>query len=337
MALIDNAIYVAGVRVETPASLDETFERLSSYGDDTDAFCWIGLYRPDENEVAAVESEFGLHPLAIEDTLAGHQRAKLERYGDTLFVVLRPADYDDDDEEVDFGEVHVFVGPNFVITIRHAEAPDLAAVRHRLEGQPELLTLGPEAVLYAVIDRVVDDYQPVVDGIENDIDEIEDQLFGVADDDALSRRIYELYGEVLGFGRAVHPLIAMIEMLRDGYEKYDVDLELRRALRDVYDHVVRYDGQIDGFRALLDKALTTHATLVAQRQTEINVRQNEEVKKISSWAAIIFAPGLISGIYGMNFDNMPELHWDFGYPIALAGMAAFAFSLYLIFKKRHWL
>lgn len=333
MPLIDNAIYVAGRREATPTSLDDTYEQLKAHG----GFAWIGLYRPEPEELRSVADEFGLHPLAVEDAAQGHQRAKIERYGDTLFVVLRPARYEDEREEVEFGEVHVFVGPDFVVSIRHAESPDLAAVRSRLEAAPELLSLGPEAVLYAILDRVVDEYEPVVAGIENDIDEIETQLFAESDDDVLARRIYELYGEVLSFGRSVHPLLTMIERLQAGYEKYEVDLELQRNLRDVLDHTVKVDASIDGFRTLLDKALTVHSALVARRQTEVNLEQNEQVKKISSWAAIIFAPGLVAGIYGMNFKVMPEVEWQYGYPLAILAMVAFAGGLYLAFKRRKWL
>ncbi|MBZ4487822.1 magnesium and cobalt transport protein CorA [Microbacterium sp. cx-55] len=331
--LIDNAIYVDGRRVATPQNLDETFELRAEYG----GLAWIGMYRPSREELEAVALEFDLHPLAVEDALSGHQRSKVERYGDILFVVLRPARYDDAREEVEFGELHLFVGPEFVISIRHAESPDLAAVRHRLESQPELLALGPEAVLYAIFDRVVDEYEPVVAGIENDIDEIEDQLFGHSDDDALSRRIYELFGEVIDFGRAVAPLTGMLEWLQRGYEKYDVNLEVQRSLRDVLDHSIRINDRIEGFRAVLDKALTVHSALVARRQTEASLAQNDEIKKISSWAAIIFAPGLIASIYGMNFDNMPELHWAWGYPVAVAMMLAFAGGLFAIFKTKKWL
>jgi magnesium transporter len=173
MPVVDNAIYRNGRRVATPATLEETFESREEHG----GFAWIGLYRPTHSELDALAGEFSLHPLAIEDTKKGHQRAKLERYGDTLFVVLRPARYLDDVERVEFGELHVFIGPDFAITIRHAESPNLARVRHRLESSPELLAKGPEAVLYAVLDEVVDEYAPVDAGLENDIDEIEEQLF----------------------------------------------------------------------------------------------------------------------------------------------------------------
>lgn len=333
MTLIDNAVYVDGIRVATPVTLDEAYALQEAH----QGFAWIGLYRPSDKELASVATEFDLHPLAIEDATGGHQRSKVERYGDTLFIVLRPARYDDEHERLDIGELHLFAGPDFLITIRHAESPDLSAVRRRLEAQPELLSLGSEAVLYAVLDRVVAEYEPVVAGIENDIDEIEDDLFGDADDEALSRRIYELSGELVRFSRATHPLVSIIEWLQRGQEAYHVDIELQRKLRDVRDRAIRVTERIDGFRMVLDKALTVHSALVARRQTEVNLEQNEQVKKISSWAAIIFAPTLIGTVYGMNFDVMPELHWEYGYPVALAVMFAFPTLLYVLFKRRRWL
>jgi magnesium transporter len=331
--LVDNGVYVDGRRVETPTNLDDTYRLM----DDHDGLAWIGLYRPSPHEVASVAREFGLHPLAVEDALTGHQRSKLERYGDTLFAVLRPARYRDESESVEFGELHLFVGPDFVVTIRHAESPDLAAVRRRMESNPELLAMGPEAVLYAILDEVVDEYEPVVAGLENDIDEIEDQLFGDSDDDALSRRIYELSREVINFQRAVQPLAPMLEWLRRGSEKYRVDVELQRSLRDVLDHAIRINERVASFRAILDNALTVHSALVARRQTDTSLKQNEEIKKISSWAAIIFAPTLIGTVYGMNFDDMPETHWTFGYPLALGAMVLFGVGLYAVFKFKKWL
>jgi magnesium transporter len=303
---------------------------------------WIGLYRPTDEEVRTVADEFSLHHLAIEDTLKGHQRAKLERYGDVLFLVLRPARYLDAEERVEFGELHIFLGPDFVVTIRHAESPNLARVRHRMEESPGLLGLGTEAVLYAILDQVVDEYGPVVAGLQNDIDEIEDQLFD--GDPSVSRRIYALSREVIEFQRATQPLTGMFQSLQQNFEKYDVDVELHRSLRDVLDHTIRIVERGDAFRQLLQDALTVHSTLVAQRQndemkrlTETSLSQSEEVKKISSWAAILFAPTLVGTIYGMNFDYMPELYWPLGYPFALALMVAGGFVLYRVFKKKDWL
>lgn len=339
MPIIDNAVYRDGLRVATPASLEETFETRERHGG---GFAWIGLYRPTDDELDAVQAEFGLHHLAVEDARKGHQRPKLERYGQTLFAVLKPARYLDDVEQVEFGELHVFVGPGFAITIRHAESPDLTRVRRRLEGTPELLARGPEAVLYAVIDEVVDEYGPVVSGLENDIDEIEQQLFD--GDPAVTRRIYDLAAEVMDFQRATKPIVGILDALERGFEKYGVDLELQRYLRDADDHVLRIVDRGESFRQLLQNALAVHSTLVTQRQndemqrlTETSLRQSEEVKKISSWAAIIFAPTLIASIYGMNFRFMPELDSPLGYPLSLVGMAAFATALYVVFKRRNWM
>jgi magnesium transporter len=338
MALVDNAVYVDGRRSADPDSLEETYELLRA----RQGMAWIGLYRPDVDEIRSVAREFDLHPLAVEDAIAAHQRAKLERYGTTLFTVLRPARYLDDEERVEFGELHVFTGRDFVVTIRHAEAPDLGRVRDRLERAPELLRFGPEAVLYAILDEVVDEYAPVVAGLENDIDEIEDQLF--EGDPAVSRRIYELSGEVIEFQRATRPLLGMLTSLEGGFDKYQVDLELQRNLRDVHDHAISIVERADSFRALLQNALNVHTTLVGQQQneemrslTETSLAQNEEVKKISSWAAILFAPTLVGTVYGMNFTHMPELRWPEGYPLALALMVVTSVTLYLVFKRRRWL
>jgi len=338
MSLVDNAVYVDGVRSANPASLDETYELLR----DRHGMAWIGLYRPDHAEIRSVATEFHLHELAVEDAVSAHQRPKLERYDTTLFTVLRPARYLDDVERVEFGELHVFTGRDFVVTIRHAESPDLARVRHRLEANPQLLRCGPEAILYAILDQVVDEYGPVVAGLENDIDEIEDQLFG--GDPAVSRRIYELSREVIAFQRATRPLLDILTGLEAGFDKYGVDVELQRNLRDVHDHALRVVERADYFRALLQNALTVQATLVGQRQneemrslTETSLAQNEEVKRISAWAAILFAPTLVGTVYGMNFDRMPELHWAIGYPMALGLMVVTSVTLYLIFRRRGWL
>lgn len=338
MPLVDNAIYAGGRRVATPATLDETYEAMKA----NEGFAWIGMYRPTEQEVRSVAEEFNLHHLPVEDALKGHQRSKIERFDDVVFLVLRPARYLDEDERVEFGEVHVFIGRDFVVTIRHAESPDLATVRRRMEGLPKLLALGPEAVLYAILDEIVDEYAPVVAGLENDIDEIEDQLFD--GDPSVSRRIYTLSREVTEFLRATQPLVGMMESLQQGFEKYNVDVELHRHLRDVLDHTLRVVERGDAFRDLLQNALKVHSTLVVQRQndemrrlSETSLAQSEEVKKISGWAAILFAPTLVGTVYGMNFRHMPELLWEWGYPFAVALMIASGFALYAVFKKRNWL
>jgi magnesium transporter len=338
MGVVDNVIYVDGVRTATPGNLEETFELLHELG----GMAWVGLYRPTTEEVDSVAREFGLHELAQEDTRKAHQRPKLERYGDTLFTVLRPARYVENVEKVEFGELHVFTGPGFVVTVRHAESPDVAKVRRRLEAEPGTLRLGPEAVLYALLDEVVDEYGPVVAGLENDIDEIEDEVF--SSDPSVSRRIYELSREVMAFQRATHPLVEMVADLERGFDRHNIDVELRHRLRDVRDHVLRVVERADSFRVLLQNALTVNATLVAQEQneemrrvTEASYQQSEEVKRISSWAAILFAPTLVGTVYGMNFERMPELDWAYGYPFALLAMVAMGVGLYVVFKRHHWL
>lgn len=333
MAVVDSAVYVDGVRRPGVVGLDDTYEVTKATG----GVAWIGLYRPSHDEMASVAAEFDLHHLAVEDALKGHQRSKLERYGETLFVALRTARYFDDTERVEFGELHVFVGPQFVITVRHAESPDLAHVRERLEADAALLARGPEAILYAVLDEVVDEYEPVMAGLENDIDEIEDQLFGDDGHELLTRRIYDLSGEVIGFQRAVQPLIGIIGALLRGGDKYGVDIDLRHRLGDVLDHVTRAADRADGFRTLLDKALQVQSTLITRRMTEVSVEQNEQIKRITSWAAILFAPTLVGTVYGMNFRYMPELQWTWGYPFALALMALLGLGLYIAFKRRDWL
>jgi len=344
VSMVNNAIYIDGKRAVRPASLDQTVDELRRCPDAEHTFCWIGLLHPSDDEIRAVAKEFNLHPLAVEDAIDAHQRPKLERYDNTLFVVLRPARYVDPVEVVELGEVHLFIGPDFVVALRHAEQPDLAEVRNRLEETPDLLRLGPYAVLYAVLDRVVDDYGPVLDGLQNDIDEIEVQVFD--GDPAASRRIYTLSREVIEFQRAVDPLQDVLRQLRNVLNSRgtNADLELRRRLRDVNDHLARVVERTDGFRQLLTNILQVNAALVGQRQndemtrlTEASYQQNEQVKRISSVAAILFAPTLIAGIYGMNFTHMPELHWVLGYPFAVALMVLLSVALYVIFRYRGWL
>ena len=326
--IVDRAIYRDGQRAAEPGDFAEMRASCRNDGD----VAWIGLYRPAQEEFADVAREFRLHDLAVEDAVHAHQRPKLERYGDTLFCVLRPARYIDETETVEFGEVHVFAGPQFVITVRHGEAPDLTRVRRGLEGRPDLLCRGPVAILHAIMDRVVDDYAPVVEGVQNDIDEIEDEVF--AGETHVSRRIYALTREVIAFQRATKPLVPMLERLMS---EPHIDEEERRYLRDVQDHALRVHEQADGFRQLLQNILNVNLTLETKALSEVSNAQNEEVKKISAWAAILFAPTLVGTIYGMNFDHMPELHWYLGYPFALALMVGVCVGLYVLFKHRNWI
>jgi magnesium transporter len=317
-SVVNLSLYRDGRRVVACSTLQQLFDARRKH---PGAVAWVGLYRPSHDDVALLAREFDLHELAVEDAIVAHQRPKLERYGDTLFVVLHAARYLDDVEEVEFGELHMFVGPDFV---------------------PELLALGPEAILYSILDRVVDGYGPVVAGLENDIDEIETEIF--SGDPAVSRRIYELSREVIEFRRATHPLNTMLAGLQDGFDKYDVDDEMRRYLRDVADHNLQASDRVDGFSQILRDMLTVNATLVAQKQneemralTEASHAQGTEVKKISSWAAILFAPTLIGTIYGMNFASMPGLDSAHGFTLALALMVATCLGLYVVFTRRDWL
>ena len=336
--IVDSAIYVDGKRTAEPPSLRETYEACRQRR----GLAWIGLYRPTEEEFSSVAKEFGLHELAVEDAIKAHQRPKLERYGDTLFVVLRAARYIDESETVEFGEIHVFVGTDFVVTVRHGEAPHLREVRSQMEGQPELLRRGPAAILYPIMDRVVDDYEPVVAGLQNDIDEIETEVF--SGNAGVSRRIYELSREVIEFQRAVQPLPDMLSALIADFEAYGVDSELQRYLRDVQDHAIRVTEQVAGFRELLQNILSVNLAVVGLQQneevkalSEAAIEQNDQVKRISAWAAILFAPTLVGTVYGMNFQYMPELSWTLGYPFALMLMLAVSVSLYVVFKRRGWL
>jgi magnesium transporter len=326
--IVDRAIYQDGRRADGSHGLAELGE-ASRAGD---GVVWIGLYRPSAEEFTAVAREFDLHELAVEDAVHAHQRPKLEHYGDMLFCVLRPARYIDASEDVEFSEIHVFAGPGFVVTVRHGEAPDLAAVRRALETRPDLLRRGPVAILHAILDRVVDDYARVVAGVGNDVDEIEDEVFGGHPD--VSRRIYALSRHVIAFQRATKPLAPMLARLM---AEPDIGDEEARYLRDVQDHALRIQEQVDAFRALLENILSVNLTLETKALAEASHAQNEEVKKISAWAAILFAPTLVGTIYGMNFRHMPELDWHYGYPFALALMLVVCVTLHRVFSRRGWI
>lgn len=336
--IINNAIYKNGQRVALPESLEETTELKDSLR----GMAWIGLYQPSEREFRTVAEEFGLHELAVEDAVQALQRPKLERFDSILFVVLRTAHYVDPQEIIDFGEIHLFLGPDFVITVRHGEFPDLKEVRRRLENQPELLALGPAAVLYGVMDQVVDEYEQVVAGLERDIDEIEIEVFGGQPD--VSRRTYSLAREVIEFQHAVTPLYQMLSAIREDGAGLPIDPGLNEYFRDVQDHVVRTQELVHTYREILQNVLSVNLAIVSLQQNEdlhrlsqVAIKQNDEVKKISAWAAILFAPTLVGTIYGMNFDHMPELDWGYGYPIALIMMLSVSVVLWAVFRRKGWL
>ncbi len=322
--IVDCAIYEHGHRLARPVSFDDALEAARA----RNGFVWVGLRDPDAGEFEHLAKAFALHPLAIEDAIHAHQRPKLEHYGNSLFVVLKPARYVDAAESVELGQIMVFVGADFIVTVRHGENRELASVRHELEGHADELAWGPAAVLHAVADRVVDDYDGVMRGVENDIDEIETQVFS-GPDARHAERIFKLKREVLGFRRAVEPLEQPLAWLAAGNAEM-LDRQYDHYFRDVHDHVLRISDRLSAVDALLDSALSAN---VAQ----VGMRQNEDMRKISAWVAIVAVPTLIAGIYGMNFDHMPELRWRLGYPMALAAMAVIAYLLYRNFKRRGWL
>ena len=323
--IADNAIYVDGRRAaQQPSSLQETYEALRQLDD---GVAWIDLYEPTKEEFESVAQELELSPRVIEGAIKPQQRPKLVRYGDSLFVVLKTARYLDEPEKVEFSEVHVLVGKDFIVTVRYEEIPALEEVRRRLEGEPESLRQGPQPILREIMDQIVDDYEPVLEGLGTDIQEVEVGVFGGNED--VSQRIYELSRELVQFQRATSPLARSLERGGERNE-HDIDPELRSYLRELHDRVLRVEEPTEGFRDMLSDILVVNLTL-------IGVRQNDQTKKISAWAAILIVPTLITGIYGMNFDFMPELHWTFGYPLALALMVSISVGLYAVFRHVRWL
>jgi magnesium transporter len=323
--IVDMALYENGLRRPGEPDLEQMYEACRS----PECFAWIGLYEPSEEEFDSVRREFNLHELAIEDAIKAHQRPKLEVYEDehSLFIVLKTARYVEGGPAVETGEIQVFIGDGFIVTVRHGETK-LHDVRLQLEKRPELLRLGPGAALHAIIDRVVDDYAPVIGALDRDIRQLEAEVFSDRRTDS-TQRIYSLKREVLELYDAVAPLNEPLDRL----ERVDFPLipkELRPYFRDVKDHVIRYVREVDAFRELL-------TSILAANLTQASVRQNEDVRRISAWAAIVAVPTLITGIYGMNFEHMPELGWTFGYPLALAVIALVSIALYRNFKRAGWL
>jgi len=321
--IVDMAVYEDGARQPGELELEDAYEACRG----GKAFAWIGLLEPSEDEFDSVRREFGLHELAVEDAIKAHQRPKLEVYGESLFVVLKTARYIEDGDQVELGEIQIFIGDGFIITVRHGETA-LHDVRLDLEKRRDLLRNGPAAALYAIVDRVVDDYGPVIVSVDEDIREVEGLVFSEAWANP-AERIYKLKREVLELHSAVGPLVEPIERLERGEARFVPD-DLRPYFRDVKDHLIRYVREVEGFRELL-------TSILAANLTHITVRQNEDVRKISAYAAIIAVPTLITGVYGMNFEHMPELGWRFGYPLSLAAMATVCVVLFRLFKRAGWL
>jgi magnesium transporter len=322
--IVDRAVYRDGKRLPGEFTNQTACEECRV----GNAFVWIGLHEPTEEEFDAVAREFGLHELAVEDAIKAHQRPKLERYGDSLLMVLKTARYVDKEEVVEVGEILVFLGDRFIVVVRHGVASGLKEVRKDLEDRPEFLSRGPCAVLYGIVDRVVDDYIPVVAGLEDDVEEVERDVFTVDRTNPVER-IYYLKREVLEFRRATAPLLLPLNQLATQPVTM-IHPEAREYFRDVYDHLLRVNEQVESFRDLLTSILEANLT-------QTSIRQNEDMRRISAWVAIAVVPTMIAGIYGMNFEHMPELHSRYGYPIVMLFIAGVCFGLYVFFRRRDWL
>jgi len=334
-AMVDCGVYCDGTRLPgkyTHAGAVDKVRELQSAG--KKAFVWIGLHEPDEFQMQSVADVFGLHELAVEDAVHAHQRPKLERYDTTLFLVLKTINYVEHDsmenarEIVETGEIMVFVGPEFVVTVRHGDHSGLAGVRKRLDSSPSILKLGPFAVMHAIADHVVDSYLDVTDLIETDIDAMEEDVFSPRSRSGIEY-IYLLKREVVEMRRAVAPLTQALSRLLTDHNDL-ISVEVRRYMRDVLDHNVIASERVASYDEML-------SSLVQAALGKIAVQQNVDMRKISAWVAIAAVPTALAGIYGMNFDNMPELHWAWGYPAVLCVMAVVCFVLYRTFRRNNWL
>jgi magnesium transporter len=331
--IVDCAIYRDGHRSDGPADFSDALDEARATGE---AFLWIGLYEPTEEEFSLVSREFGLHRLAVEDALTAHQRPKLETYDDSLFVVLKPVEYEPQSDTVTTGEVMVFIGDSFVVTVRHGEGSPLSAVRRRLEEEDrEVLRHGPTAVLYAVSDAIVDKYTDVADELQTDLEELEAEVFAPTGSDSgrsstsTAARIYNFKRQVQEFRRATGPLAAPMVRLASAQVPF-VHKQSQPFFRDVNDHLLHANEQVDALDRLLSDILSAHLA-------QMGVRQNDDMRKISAWAAMAAVPTLVAGIYGMNFQHMPELHWVWGYPAVIAFMLVIVAGLHRTFKRRGWL
>jgi magnesium transporter len=322
--VVNCAAYEDGRRV-ADISVADISEALKVPG----RFVWVGLREPDEALLREIQVEFGLHDLAVEDALRAHQRPKVEQYGDTLFVVLRTARMAGTPPRIELGETHLFVGPRFVVSVRHGASASYTEVRAHCEAAPQLLARGPGFVLYAIMDFIVDQYFPIVDALEEQLGELEEEIFGGELNRQTTERIYLLKRDLVTFKRAVSPLVDVCNRLM----RFDLPLipeDTRPYIRDVYDHSVRINEVVDTLRELLTSALEANLSLVS-------VAQKESMKRLAGWAAIIAVPTMIAGIYGMNFKFMPELESPLGYPLAVAVMGGACGYLYVRFRRSGWL
>ncbi|MFF7646633.1 CorA family divalent cation transporter [Streptomyces canus] len=331
-SVVNCVTYKEGARIPVDGDLVDTVERVRK---SRDGFVWLGLHEPSDHEFEGIADLFDLHPLAVEDAVEAHQRPKVERYGETLFAVFKTVCYVEHEEltatseVVNTGEIMVFVGEDFVITVRHGSHGSLGPLREELESDPGQLAKGPAAVLHAIADHVVDGYLDVTDSLQSDIDLVETAVF--ADNGARvdAGRIYQLKRELLELKRAVVPLSRPLEELSTRPIQV-IAPEIQAYFRDVSDHLLRAKEQIAAFDELLNSILQAHLA-------QVTVAQNEDMRKITAWAAVIAVPTMVCGVYGMNFDHMPELHWTFGYPLVMGVIAVACAVLYRGFRRNGWL
>ncbi|MGI5374586.1 magnesium and cobalt transport protein CorA [Streptomyces sp. CA-251387] len=331
-SVVNCVTYRDGIRVPESGDLVDVVQRVRKRGA---GFVWLGLHEPTDQEFAGIAELFALHPLAVEDAVEAHQRPKLERYDETLFAVFKTVCYVEHEqltatsEVVNTGEIMVFVGRDFVITVRHGRHGSLGPLREELESDPEQLAKGPAAVLHAIADHVVDDYLNVTDSVQEDIDAVETDVFAENGARVDPGRIYQLKRELLELKRAVVPLSRPLEDLATLPIRV-VEPEIQAYFRDVSDHLLRAKEQIFAFDELLNSILQAHLA-------QVTVAQNEDMRKITAWAAIVAVPTMVCGVYGMNFDYMPELRWTFGYPLVIAVISAACLALYRGFRRNGWL
>lgn len=331
-SVVNCVTYEDGVRVPECSDLYSAVERVRKKGD---GFVWLGLHEPTDSEFAGIAELFDLHPLAVEDAVEAHQRPKVERYGETLFAVFKTVCYVEHEkltatsEVVNTGEIMLFVGADFVITVRHGRHGSLGPLREELEATPHQLAKGPAAVLHAIADHVVDDYLNVTDAVQADIDQVEADVFAENGARADPGRIYQMKRELLELKRAVVPLGRPMEELTTRPARL-IAPEIQAYFRDVLDHLMRAKEQIASFDELLNSILQAHLA-------QVTVAQNEDMRKITAWAAVIAVPTMVCGVYGMNFDHMPELHWRFGYPLVIGVISAACLVLYRGFRRNGWL
>ncbi|MFF0793638.1 magnesium and cobalt transport protein CorA [Streptomyces spiralis] len=331
-SVVNCVTYRDGVRLPETGALVEAVARVRK---NRDGFVWLGLHEPTGQEFAGIAGLFDLHPLAVEDAIEAHQRPKLEHYGETLFAVFKTVCYVEHEqltatsEVVDTGEIMAFVGHDFVITVRHGRHGSLGPLREELEYDPQQLAKGPAAVLHAIADHVVDDYLSVTDSIQADIDQVEMDVFAQNGARTDPGRIYQLKRELLELKRAVAPLGRPMEDLATRPIRV-VDPEIQAYFRDVLDHLIRAKEQTAAFDEMLNSILQAHLA-------QVTVAQNEDMRKITAWAAVIAVPTMVCGVYGMNFEHMPELHWRFGYPLVIGVISIACLALYRGFRRNGWL